>query len=103
MRDQSPAAAIILTCTLRLEAHHLAKRRIAHRLLQTVRAVAEASQVLARQIDPAAPGVLPKIAQYVRELKRDSRILRGRQCLVAVEAPDVDARQADHRRHMPAV
>ena len=65
--------------------------------------VAESLQVLARQVDSAALGVLTQVAQDVRELKGDPRLLGVLLCLVPCEAPDVNARQADHRGDVIAI
>ena len=86
-----------------LERHDAAESVGAVAREHVVLPASETPEVLARQVDAAAPPVLGDIAQDVRELEGEPemhRVLASRRILVA---EDLDRDEPDGARHAPAV
>src|SRR5204862_5389543 len=101
--EQEPGAPVVLARPRALERHDAAESVGTVAREHVVLPASETPEVLARQVDAAAPPVLGDIAQDVRELEGEPemhRVLASRRILVA-EDPDRD--EPDGPRHAPAV
>src|ERR1043165_9382796 len=103
MREEPPAAAIVIASPRRLETHQFAEGRIDYALAQVFGGIAETIEIFLRQVNSATCSIFAEVAQDIRQLKRNAGVLGMAERCYAMEAPDVNARQADDRGDVVAV
>ncbi len=102
-RQLRACAAVVRARPLGLEAHERDEALVVHRSEQILLAVAEAHEILMRNVDPPHLRVALHIAHDVGQLQRDAEIDRIPLRARPRRTEDPAAHESHRRGHMPAV